>query len=96
MDIDEGGIDLLLDGDQVIAASFEGLDIFEVMRHILPEDRIKPEDVSEEDFLEDIAEVRAELAECSRETLLEAKTNGERDIITSLVVLAFINAELAK
>lgn len=36
--IDEGGIDVLLNGEQEIAVSFEGLDPIRLMYDIMPED----------------------------------------------------------
>lgn len=38
MRLDEGGVDLLIDGETELSASFDGLDLFELAFRVLPED----------------------------------------------------------
>lgn len=52
--IDEGGIDLKIDGHTIIGASFEGLDSYRLAYEVLPETFILPPDSPAEQFEEAI------------------------------------------
>lgn len=51
MVIDEGGIDLKVDGASVLSASFDGVDLFQLAYEVLPEDFEMPE-LEREQWLE--------------------------------------------
>lgn len=93
--IDEGGIDLMLDGDSVMAASFEGLDIFRVMADMLTEDRIKPVKMSQATFDATMAGIKAETLEATKEDIAEGREYLERNIIANLYTLKVISDTLA-
>lgn len=95
MVIDEGGIDLLLDGDQVIAASFEGLDHFQIMRHIVPEDLLKPKDMTQVKFEELLVQIKAESEGATKEEREKGIDMLQRTIVGSLITLALLK-EAAK
>jgi hypothetical protein len=50
MVIDEGGIDLKVDGETILGASFEGIDPFQIAYEVLPEHYLLPEDVTGPEF----------------------------------------------
>jgi hypothetical protein len=50
MVIDEGGIDLKVDGETIISASFDKIDPFQLAYSVLPESYILPDDVSRSDW----------------------------------------------
>jgi len=88
--IDEGGIDLMLDGDSVMAASFEGLDPFQIMWEILPEDYAPPTGVSQEAWDSGIEESFEAKEESSPEEIAEAVDFLSRALVGSLLNLAIL------
>jgi hypothetical protein len=75
--IDEGGIDLLVDGEPRLAASFNDLDTFELMYAVLPEDFELPAYLSKNAWRERLGELQ--------ETAEEAKDLSEEDFEQAVV-----------
>lgn len=66
--LDEGGIDLLVDGETALSASFDGLDPFELAFRVLPEDfELEPTEkcwdpLTEEEYSADLTDDELEMA----------------------------------
>lgn len=88
--IDEGGIDLLQDGDSVLAASFEGLDPFQLMFDILPEDFRLPSHLTKEGWEAALEETRKDAYEASRKEIDEGIEEMQNAIYAALWTLAIV------
>lgn len=88
MVIDEGGIDLLLDGDQVIAASFEGLDPLKLMFDIMPEEERGGHSAEElEAHKKDVIAIREECTPEEQEEALKWAMNAVYSSLWNVAVL---------
>lgn len=89
--IDEGGIDLLVDGEPRLAVSFYGLDPYELMYAILPEDFELPEHMSKADWNECVAELETIRGTIDEEDIPELVIGLEGSLRLILLQLAAIN-----
>lgn len=88
--IDEGGIDLLLDGDSVMAASFEGLDPYRLMFEILPEDFVPQSTFTQEEWNNAVAEATESKENATEEEIAEALDLASNILVSTLYNIAIL------
>lgn len=90
MIVDEGGIDLKVDGDFICSASFKDVDPFQLMYAIIPEDFELPGNLTKAEWDSAIAGIRDEVPGASRKELEEVIAQAELAARTALQTLALV------
>lgn len=88
--IDEGGIDVLLNGEQEIAVSFEGLDPYRLMFDILPEDYVPQSTFTQEQWDTSVAEAIESKATATEEEIAQALDIASNILVSTLYNIAIL------